>query len=218
MTTPTILNTHTHTHLQVALTIQWDTQHDSPNQSTFCAVPYTRLTRRAYVTTPAAVRERFLPLWRGLLVALRKVRAVRLQRHACYIFSLPDLAMLPFYLLTVYPNIKATNLHSTYAATYLHNHTAPACNPQANVTSEGADTVALGDTFVGLWRYFQAHDWDFTWADPQVSVCVCIYVCSCVCLHQSYLVQLCKTNEYNSCQGCSLQRQPPCVITISQAL
>jgi hypothetical protein len=57
---------------KVALTIQWDTQHDSPNQSTFCGVPYTRLTRRAYLTTPAAVAARFLPLWRNLLVSLRK--------------------------------------------------------------------------------------------------------------------------------------------------
>ena len=46
-------------HPQVALTIQWDTQHDSPNQSTFCGVPYTQLTRRAYVTTPEAVKARF---------------------------------------------------------------------------------------------------------------------------------------------------------------
>ncbi|KIY93587.1 hypothetical protein MNEG_14375 [Monoraphidium neglectum] len=95
---------------QVALTIQWDTQHDSPNQSTFCSVPYTQLTRRAYITTPDAVRERFLPLWRWLLIALRK----------------------------------------------------------ANTTSEGADSVATGECFAGLWRYFQTHDWDFTWADPQV--------------------------------------------------
>jgi hypothetical protein len=29
---------------QVNLTIQWDTQHDSPNQSTFVEVPYTQLT------------------------------------------------------------------------------------------------------------------------------------------------------------------------------
>ncbi len=57
----------------MALTIQWDTQHDSPNQSTFAAVPYTRLTRRAYLTTAAAVRERFIPLWRYMLLALRKV-------------------------------------------------------------------------------------------------------------------------------------------------
>jgi len=60
----------------VALTIQWDTQHDSPNQSTFCSVPYTQLTRRAYLTTPTAVRERFIPLWRCMLVALRKVGGV----------------------------------------------------------------------------------------------------------------------------------------------
>ena len=57
----------------MALTLPWDTQHDSPNQSTFAAVPYTRLTRRAYLTTPEAVRTRFLPPWRCLLVALRKV-------------------------------------------------------------------------------------------------------------------------------------------------
>lgn len=66
----------------MALTIQWDTQHDSPNQSTFCSVPYTRLTRRAYLTTPAAVRRRFLPLWRCLLVALRKVRGSRVCARA----------------------------------------------------------------------------------------------------------------------------------------
>ena len=60
--------------MQVALTIQWDTQHDSPNQSTFAALPYPRLTRRAYITTPAAVQARFLPPWRCFLVALRKVR------------------------------------------------------------------------------------------------------------------------------------------------
>ncbi|KAI8469609.1 MAG: hypothetical protein J3K34DRAFT_276064 [Monoraphidium minutum] len=96
---------------QVNLTIQWDTQHDSPNQSTFSPVPYTQLTRRAYLTTPAAVAGRFLPLWRCLLVGLRK----------------------------------------------------------ANVMSGGADAAAIGDAVLGLWRYFQAHDWDITWSDPQVS-------------------------------------------------
>jgi hypothetical protein len=40
--------------------------------------------------------------------------------------------------------------------------------PQANCTSEGADTVAVGGAFVALWRYFQTHDWDITWLDPQV--------------------------------------------------
>ena len=67
----------------MALTIQWDTQHDSPNQSTFCGVPYTQLTRRAYVTTPEAVRKRFLPLWRCLLVALRKVGRVCVCLFVC---------------------------------------------------------------------------------------------------------------------------------------
>ena len=97
---------------RVALTIQWDTQHDSPNQSTFCGVPYARLTRRAYVTTRRAVRARFLPAWRGVLIALRK----------------------------------------------------------ANVSGDGADAAAAGEAFVALWRYFQLHDWDATWADPQVCV------------------------------------------------
>ena len=64
-------------HSQVVMTIQWDTQNDSPNQSTFSAVPYTRLTRRAYATTPAAVREGFLPHWRCLLVTMRRVRGPR---------------------------------------------------------------------------------------------------------------------------------------------
>ncbi len=60
----------------VNLTQQWDTQHDSPNQSTFCDIPYTQLTRRAYATTPQAVAEGFIPAWRCLLVCLRKSNAL----------------------------------------------------------------------------------------------------------------------------------------------
>ena len=50
--------------------------------------------------------------------------------------------------------------------------------PQANCTSEGADTAAVGEAFVGLWRYFQSHDWDITWADPQVDALVNLAWCT----------------------------------------
>lgn len=95
----------------MSLCLQWDTQHDSPNQSTFVAVPYTQLTQRSYATTPAVVARRFLPLWRCLLQSLRK----------------------------------------------------------ANNTSESADIRAMADAFIGMYEYFQTYDWDFTFADPQVS-------------------------------------------------
>jgi hypothetical protein len=155
---------------QVALTIQWDTQHDSPNQSTFCAVPYTRLTRRAYVTTPRAVRERFVPAWRCLLVALRKVGV----RRVCappgggekLVWVVGGLAWGAPFIET------SAVLCSCLAAAELTNHRI---NPrhvcrrpaQANVTSEGADSAAIGEACCRMWEYFQGHDWEMTWADPQ---------------------------------------------------
>jgi hypothetical protein len=140
---------------QVNLTIQWDTQHDSPNQSTFCGVPYTQLTRRAYVTTRAAVRARFLPHWRCLLVALRKVgvgvrREARGPGHSRLVGGV-DARWAPRLRARRDPGHEPVG---TPTCRPLAPNLRPPF-PKANTASEGADTVATAEAFSSLWQYFQ---------------------------------------------------------------
>jgi hypothetical protein len=146
---------------QVSLSILWDTQHDSPNQSAFAGVPHTRLTRRAYATTEGAVRARFIPPWRCLLVAMGKVGRDK-GRGPCSKppgGQLPGVRTGPRFLVTRNCGLKSIATCGARALlTRSHarrNPNAIATPSQASALAEGADTLALAGAFSALRQYFQ---------------------------------------------------------------
>jgi hypothetical protein len=126
-------------------------------------VPYTQLTRRAYVTTPGAVKAYFLPPWRCMLVAMRRVRgAAGVARAGSRGSAMAPSGRAGHRLAALSEHFsKSPHPPSVFSPP------APAL-PQANVLGLGADVHALADAMVRLHAYFQTHDWDLTWKDPQV--------------------------------------------------